>query len=209
MAINCQRIIKKGRNQIQGGAENGVAICQHIRGGRHIGVQEMTRGYVNGDVKIINISDYSGMVCVSVLIQLVGIFNIMTRGIRKIWEERRGIYGEGNHFQEGLIGGGLIMGAVEIAYLLDRKPIQRYWLIINMEGQILNPKTELMELENNGRNVQKKGGRAIQNLREVWLDMDRKTGGYIGRREIHGAENCLVIRQLSGETQTLVQKKLV
>ena len=118
----------------------------------------MMLGCVNGDVEIINILDYSGMVNVFVRIHLEDIFNIMIKDIRKTWEGRKEIYGEDNHFREELIGGGLIMVVVEIVYLLDQKQILMFWEIINMEDQIHNQKMEHM-VQNHGQNVRMKDKR--------------------------------------------------
>ena len=90
------------RNQIQEDVVNGREIYQNTDGEQHIGVLVMMQEFVNGDVEIINILDYNGMGNVFVLIHLVDTFSIMTKDIRKIWAEKKGTYGEGNHFQEGL-----------------------------------------------------------------------------------------------------------
>ena len=140
----------------------------------------MTPEFVNGDVKIINILVYNGMVNVSVVIHLVGFSNTTIKDILKTREERKEMYGGDNHFQEELIGGGRIMVVVEIVYLLDQKQMGMYWPIINMAGLILNPKMVHTDL-NHGLNVRMKV--ELVEHRD-WLDMERVIDGYIGQEEM-------------------------
>ena len=86
----------------------------------------MMREYVSGDVEDINILVYNGMVNVFAVIRLVDFSNIMIKDIQRMREERKETYGEDNHFQEELIGGGHIMVVVEIVYMRDQRRMRIY-----------------------------------------------------------------------------------
>ena len=124
MEINLLKTTVKEQLQIVKCVEDGEEIYRYIDGERHIGVQEMMQEYVNGDVEIINTLAYNGMVNVSVGIHLVDFSNIM-KEIQRMRVEEKVMYGEDNHFQEELIGGGLIMVVVETAFMLDLRQIQK------------------------------------------------------------------------------------
>ena len=180
MEKNLRKTIVVELRQIVRCVENGREIYQCIDGERLIGDQGMTREYVNGDVEDINTLAYNGMDNVFVGIHLVDFFNTMTKEIQKMKVEERGMYGEDNHFQEELIGGGLIMVVVEIAFMLDQRQIQMLLVIVNLEDQIHNLRMEHMEVSR-GQNVRMKGKRVII---VVWLDMAIKIDGCIVQEEM-------------------------
>ena len=165
MEKNLRKTIVIEHRLIQEDVGSGREIYQYIDGELLIGDQEMMRGCANGDVEDINILDYNGMVNVFAEINLVDIFSIMIKGILRMKGEKRGMYGEDNHFQEELIGGGLITVVVEIAFMLDQRRTRMLLVIINLEDRIHNQKMEHMEV-NRGKNVQTKDKRVIQNQKE-------------------------------------------
>ena len=121
MEKNLRKTILRERLQIVKCVENGEEIYQYIDGERHIGVLEMMREYVNGDVEDINILVYNGTGNVFAGTHLVDIFSIMIKEIQRMKVEEKVMYGEDNHFHEELIGGGLIMVVVETAFMLDQR----------------------------------------------------------------------------------------
>ena len=100
------------------------------------------------------------MVNVFVEISLVDIFSIMIKAILRMKEEERGMYGEDNHFQEELIGGGHITVVVETAFMLDQRRILMLLAIVNLEDLIHNQRMEHMEA-NRGKNVRMKDRRVF------------------------------------------------
>ena len=180
MGINLLKTTVKEQLQIVKCVEDGEEIYRYIDGERHIGVQEMMQEYVNGDVEIINTLVYNGMVNVSVGIHLVDFSNITTKEIQRMRVEEKVMYGEDNHFQEELIGGGLIMVVVETAFMLDQRQIQMLLVIVNLEDQIHNLRMEHMEVSR-GQSVRMKDKRVII---VVWLDMAIKIGGFIVQEEM-------------------------